>query len=253
MSQASDVENIKPYNNKGCAKGDQVAMMFDNIAPAYDRMNRLMTFGLDRVWLRRTVSAAAKGTSNKILDIATGTADVAIALAHKMPEAHITGIDLSEGMVAIGRDKVAKSGLESRVKLCVGDALALPFADNSFDTVTVAYGVRNFENLDKGYAEMLRVLRPGGRLFVLELTVPASTLVRPFYNMYTRGIIPAMGRLLSKDSRAYSYLPESIRAVPSRRAMTAMMTRAGLTDAAYKSFFPGTVCLYTATKSLSDK
>lgn len=248
MSGASDVEHIKPYSDGDGSKGKEIADMFDNIAPAYDRMNRLMTFGLDRVWLRRTVSTVAAAGPRHILDIATGTADVAIAMARRMPGASICGIDLSEGMIAIGRKKVEDHQLGGRITLQVADALKLPFPDNSFDAITVAYGVRNFEHLDRGYAEMLRVLRPGGKIFVLELTVPASPVIRPFYSLYTRCIIPGMGRVLAKDSRAYSYLLESIRAVPARDGMTALLDNAGFADVRWKSMFPGTVALYTATK-----
>ena len=250
MASARDVENIKPYDRSGQSKHEEVADMFDNIAPAYDRMNRLMTFGLDRVWLRRTVKAVAASRPRHILDIATGTADVAIAMAEKMPDADICGVDLSEGMVAVGRRKVASRKLQDRISLRVADALALPFEDNSFDAITVAYGVRNFEHLDRGYAEMMRVLRPGGKLFVLELTVPASPIIRPMYGLYTRHIVPALGRLVAKDSRAYSYLPESIRAVPARENMSRLMEAAGLTETRWKSMFPGTVALYTAAKPL---
>lgn len=244
----SKVENIKPYATDGRSKGEEVADMFDNIAPAYDRMNRLMTFGLDRVWLKSFVSGIAAQAPAEILDIATGTADVAISMARRLPEARITGVDLSEGMVAIGRKKVAEKQLDSRIVLQVADALALPFDDASFDSVTVAYGVRNFEHLDRGYAEMLRVLRHGGKLHVLELSVPRSPIMRPFYGLYTRTIVPALGRMMSKDSRAYSYLPESIRAVPARDDMTALMAQAGFTDTRWRSMFPGTVVIYTATK-----
>lgn len=243
-----EVENINPYTEGGCSKGQQVAEMFDHIAPAYDRMNRLMTFGLDRVWLRRTISAISKAEPRNVLDIATGTADVAIALARKLPDALITGIDISEGMVNIGKQKVSRAGLESRIRLETADALELPFEDNYFDAITVAYGVRNFEHLDRGYAEMSRVLRPGGQLFVLELTVPASPLTRPLYNVYTRLFIPTLGRIMSKDNRAYTYLPESIQAVPSRGSMVGLMKQAGFFQARYKSLFPGTVCIYSAIK-----
>ncbi len=249
MAEAREVENILPYDTEGRAKGVEVAEMFDNIAPAYDRMNRLMTFGLDRVWLRRTIREVAKDSPKYVLDIATGTADVAIAMASKIPMTRITGIDLSEGMVAIGRRKVISAGLDARIKLDVADALALPFADAQFDAITVAYGVRNFEHLDQGYAEMLRVLRPGGRLYVLELTVPASPIVRPFYKLYTRHVVPRLGKLISKDSRAYAYLPESIRAVPTRSEMTELMSKVGFVNTRWHSLFPGTVCLYTATKA----
>lgn len=245
------VENINPYGSGG-QKHDQVRRMFNNIAPAYDSMNTMMSFGLDRRWRDTLVDAVAGSESARILDIATGTGDIAIAMARAIPGASVTGIDLSEGMVALGRRKVADAGLDTRVTLTTGDALALPFDDDAFDAVTVAYGVRNFEHLDRGYAEMLRVLRPGGRLFVLELTTPQNILLRPGYAIYTRAVIPVLGRLMSGDYHAYSYLLRSIRAVPMRRAMCSVITGAGFADAAFSSLFPGVCALYTATKPVTS-
>ena len=231
------------------AKHEQVRGMFNDIAPRYDVMNRLMSLGMDRSWRRATVEMAAAEKPCAILDIATGTGDLAIQLARTMTGAHVTGVDLSEGMIAAGRRKVADAGLQDRVDLRNADALALPFADNSFDVITVAFGVRNFEHLDAGYAEMHRVLRPGGLLLVLELTPPASAVVRPFYRPYTRGVIPAVGRMVSGSSRAYAYLPESIEAVPARGAMTALMDAAGFADTAFRSFTMGVCTLYHGRKS----
>lgn len=164
-------EKITPYGTDR-PKGAQVEEMFDNIAPAYDFMNRAMTLGIDRSWRRKVVKAATDTSPRSILDVATGTGDLAIQLARAAGGASVTGIDLSEGMLAVGRRKVAEAGLDRRVTLIQGDCLALPFPDGAFDTVTVAFGVRNFEHLDRGYAEMARVLRPGGKLIVLELSVP---------------------------------------------------------------------------------
>lgn len=242
------VEKITPYDDNE-AKRNQVRRMFDSIAPAYDTMNRLMTLGIDRRWRRKTVAEVVGAHPAAILDIATGTGDLAIAMARAAADATVTGVDLSEGMVEVGRRKVAAAGLADRVSLAVADALALPFADNSFDVITVAFGVRNFEHLAEGYGEMLRVLRPGGRLCVLELTPPSSALVKPFYAAYTRGVIPLVGKLISGDSDAYTYLPKSIAAVPAREAMTALIAGAGFAAAAYRSFTFGVCTLYTATKA----
>ncbi|MGM9852794.1 MAG: bifunctional demethylmenaquinone methyltransferase/2-methoxy-6-polyprenyl-1,4-benzoquinol methylase UbiE [Muribaculaceae bacterium] len=241
------VEKITPYDGSE-AKTGQVRRMFDSIAPAYDTMNRLMTFGIDRRWRRKTVAEAVSGNPEAILDIATGTGDLAIALARAAEGATVTGVDLSEGMIEVGRRKVAEAGLSDRVSLSPADALALPFADNSFDVITVAFGVRNFEHLAEGYAEMLRVLRPGGKLCVLELTPPSSVLAKPFYSAYTRGVIPLVGKLISGDSDAYTYLPRSIAAVPARKAMTSLIAEAGFVDAAFRSFTFGVCTLYTARK-----
>ena len=243
----SKVEEINPYSVGG-HKHEQVREMFDNIAPAYDVMNRMMTLGIDRRWRRKAVKTVAATHPGAILDIATGTGDLAILLARAVPAATVTGVDLSEGMLEVGRRKAGKAGLGDRITFRSADALALPFPDNSFDAITVAYGVRNFEHLDRGYAEMLRVLRPGGLLCVLELSVPASPLVKPFYAAYTRGVIPLVGRLVSKDTAAYSYLPRSIRAVPARAQMTRLITDAGFADAAYHSQTLGVCTMYTARK-----
>lgn len=244
------VENITPYADTGDnrAKTDQVRDMFDAIAPAYDTMNRMMTLGIDRRWRHRCVDIVAGGAPRAVLDLATGTGDLAIALATAIPGATVTGADLSESMLEIGRKKVAGYGLDDRVGLVAADALDLPFDDNSFDAITIAFGVRNFEDLETGYAGMYRALRPGGRLVVLELTPPASPLVRPFYNFYTRCIIPAVGRVMSHDSNAYTYLPRSIAAVPARDDMLAIMRRAGFDDARYKSLTLGVATIYIAVK-----
>ena len=244
---SEEVENINPYGTAD-AKHAQVRVMFDSIAPAYDVMNRMMTFGVDRRWRRKAVAEVARTSPRKVLDIATGTGDLAMALARALPAAEITGVDLSEGMLEVGRVKVERAGMGGRVSFSVADALGLPFGDNSFDAVTVAYGVRNFEHLDRGYAEMLRVLRPGGMLCVLELSVPSAALVKPFYAAYTRGIIPLAGRMVSRDARAYSYLPRSIRAVPARDAMTALMSAAGFTGCRWRSLTMGVCTMYIALK-----
>lgn len=241
-------ENINPYTGDSRNKSQQVREMFDNIAPAYDFMNRAMTFGIDRRWRRKAVYGLRDRHPVDILDVATGTGDLAMLIARRIDGSRITGIDLSEGMIGIGRKKIADAGLAGRITLRTADSLAMPFADDTFDAVTVAYGVRNFENLLQGYREMLRVLRPGGTLCVIELATPASPLVRPFYKFYTRCIIPAVGRLVSKDVRAYSYLPESIAAVPQRAGMTQLIGQAGFADASFRSLTFGTCCIYTAVK-----
>lgn len=242
-------EEINPYGSEDKRrKASQVEEMFDNIAPAYDFMNRAMTLGIDKNWRKLAVSLAAKSSPHSVLDVATGTGDLAIALAEKMPEAEVTGIDLSEGMIEIGRKKVRLRGLEKRVTLTTGDCLALPFEDDTFDVITVAFGVRNFEHLDRGYSEMLRVLRPGGTLLVLELSTPTSHFIKPLYQIYTRGVIPIVGRLVSKDNSAYSYLAASITAVPQGERMTSMMTGAGFRSAAFRPLTFGVCTLYAARK-----
>ncbi len=240
-------EKITPYGHDD-PKGKQVEAMFDNIAPAYDFMNRAMTFGVDRGWRRKVVKAIAADSPATLLDVATGTGDMAIQLARAIPGCRITGIDLSEGMMAVGRKKVEDAGLTDRIAFRQADCLKLPFADNSFDAVTVAFGVRNFEHLDRGYAEMARVLRPGGKLYVIELSTPTNPVVKPFYKLYTRGIIPLVGRMVSKDRSAYSYLPASIAAMPQGGEMLALMTGAGLSGPSLRRLTFGVCTIYTAGK-----
>lgn len=246
---ASTPENIKPYDSER-PKTEQVEEMFDSIAPAYDFMNRAMTFGIDRLWRRRAVRMVADTRPRHILDVATGTGDLAVQLCRTIPACRVTGIDLSEGMLAIGRGKVERAGLAGRIGLTKADCLALPFADGTFDAVTVAYGVRNFEHIGRGYAEMARVLRPGGMLCVIELAVPRNPLVRPLYQFYTRALIPAVGRLISSDRRAYTYLPQSIAAMPQGDRMLQIMREAGLEKPRLLPLTFGTCAIYTACKPL---
>ncbi len=243
-----EVENITPYGPDSRDKTEQVREMFDAIAPAYDFMNRAMTFGIDRWWRRKAVGLLSLCEHDDILDIATGTGDLAIRLARKLDPVSVVGVDLSEEMVEIGRKKVRAEGLDDVVTLGLGDCMLLPFTDGSFDAVTCAYGVRNFADIEAGYREMHRVLRPGGTVVILELSTPGSPVVRPFYDLYTRHIIPAVGRIVSKDVRAYSYLPESIAAVPQGDAMCALLTSAGFTSPRAIPLTFGTCTIYTATK-----
>lgn len=245
--RVAEVEATTPYGDDR-HKSEQVREMFDSIAPAYDFMNRAMTLGIDKLWRAKTVRMIKKSSPLTILDVATGTGDLAIKMARSMPKAMVTGLDLSAGMVERGNAKVAKAGLNGRVKLEVGDSLAMPYADGTFDCVTVAYGVRNFEHLLQGYREMARVLRPGGMLVVIELSTPTSRVVKPLYRFYTRRVIPAVGRMVSKDNRAYTYLPESIEAVPQGSAMTALMREAGFDHTQFIPLTFGTCTIYIARK-----
>lgn len=240
-------EKINPYDNNR-SKTEQVQEMFDSIAPAYDFMNRAMTFGIDHLWRNKAVKMIKNHRPQSILDVATGTGDLAIKLAHRLKPQKVTGIDLSEGMLDVGRKKVSEAGLDSIITFTQGDCLNLPFDDNTFDCVTVAYGVRNFEHLDKGYSEMQRVLRPGGMICVIELSTPTSRVIKPLYKFYTQHIIPFIGRLVSKDVRAYSYLPESIAAVPQGDNMLQLMREARFTNCHFKPLTFGTCTIYTAIK-----
>ncbi len=244
-------ERINPYGGAG-KKGEQVEKMFDSIAPAYDFMNTAMTLGLHHRWRDIALKAAlselpAKGKFTA-LDVATGTGDVAFRLHEWFPWARITGIDLSAGMLEIARKKLAEMPGNAAKMVAFGkaDCLALPYQDGSFNLITVAYGVRNFENLMQGLREMKRVLAPGGVLCVVELSVPEGKLTGLGYKFYTRTLIPAVGRLVSGDSRAYTYLPESIAAAPQRDDLAALMREAGFRDVRWKSLTFGTVTYYLA-------
>lgn len=246
-------EKVMPYSSDAGGKGKQVESMFDSIAPAYDFMNACMSLGMHRMWRNMALNGAVKrlgAVPADILDVATGTGDLVFALRRRYPHASITGIDLSGGMLAIARKKLAEFPDERGICFIQGDCLDMPIDDESFDMVTVAYGVRNFERMEQGYREMLRVLRPGGVLCVVELSQPVAGLPLLLYKGYTRGFIPVAGRLLSGDPRAYSYLHESIEAAPQRADMTAVMARAGFTDCYWKSIFPGAACFYLGTKPL---
>ncbi len=249
------VEEVTPYRDKEeSRKGAQVEEMFDSIAPAYDFMNTAMTFGLHRRWRDKALDAAiAKmpASEARILDVATGTGDVAFRIHDLLPDANITGIDLSSGMLDLARKKLFAMPLEVREKLAFGkaDCLRLPFHDGEFSLITVAYGVRNFEDLLKGLKEMHRVLKPGGILCVIELSCPEGKLTGLGYRIYSRKLIPFVGRLVSGDSRAYTYLPESIAACPQREDMADLMKEAGFSDVKWKSLTFGAVTYYLATIS----
>ena len=242
------VEQVTPYSDQATTKTDQVRQMFDAIAPAYDFMNRAMTLGIDIWWRRLAVKRLKRITPAHILDVATGTGDFAIQLHDSLHPQHITGIDLSPGMLAEAQRKVKEKGLQEVISFEEGDCMALPMQDNTFDAVTVAFGVRNFEHLQQGYQEMARVLRPGGMLCVLELSTPTNKLIRWFYDLYTLHIIPAIGSIKSGDKSAYRYLPNSIAAVPQGDDMLQLMRNAGLKEATFSRLTLGVCTIYTAVK-----
>ena len=249
------VEEIKPYNQE-TDKAEQVEEMFDNIAPSYDFMNHAMTFGLDRVWRNKAISLLKTDLPHsadlQLLDVACGTGDITFALADRLKPCKVTGIDLSPGMLREAEQKLQSdkfAAFRESVTFQEADCLKLPFNDDSFDAVTVAYGVRNFENLLAGYQEMRRVLKPGGIICVIELCEPKNWIVNAGYHVYSRGIIPLIGKLVSGDRKAYAYLLESIKSCPSRDNMLALMREAGFHETKYKVLFPGTVAVYLAKKA----
>ena len=242
------VEQVTPYGSQAAAKTEQVRQMFDAIAPAYDFMNRAMTLGIDIWWRRLAVKRLKRLHPTRILDVATGTGDFAIQLHDSLQPEHITGIDLSQGMLDEACRKIKEKGLEQCITFEQGDCMALEIADATFDAVTVAFGVRNFEHLQQGYREMARVLKPGGMLCVLELSTPTNRFIRWFYDLYTLHIIPWIGSMKSGDKSAYRYLPQSIAAVPQGDDMLQLMRNAGLHDATFKRLTLGTCTIYTAVK-----
>lgn len=245
-------EKITPYRTKE-SKTEQVREMFDSIAPAYDFMNKAMTFGIDRIWRRIAVRKLRRYPIRTILDVATGTGDLALLLYKKLSPEKICGIDLSEGMLSIARDKAKRAGCDGKIAFEKGDCLNLKYAEGAFDAVTVAYGVRNFEHLDKGYAEMYRVLGSGGVICVIELSTPQNPFIRKIYDLYTNHLIPSAGKLISKDVRAYSYLPESIAAVAQGNDMLAIMSRAGFINCRCYRLTFGTCTIYIGEKKVIKK
>ncbi len=241
------VEKIKPYAQSE-GKTEQVKQMFDAIAPAYDFMNRAMTLGIDKWWRKLARKKIATFKPQNILDVATGTGDFAIQLYNHIKPHSLVGIDLSEGMLGVARKKVKAKGLTGKIAFEQGDCLNMRFEDGSFDAVSVAFGVRNFEHIGQGYKEMFRVMKPGGVLCVVELSTPRNKFIRFFYNLYAMHMIPFFGSLKSGDKNAYRYLPESIAAVPQGEAMIAIMTDAGFHDCKVKRLTLGVCSIYTGIR-----
>jgi demethylmenaquinone methyltransferase/2-methoxy-6-polyprenyl-1,4-benzoquinol methylase len=236
---------VKPYADEE-SKREQVERMFDSISPKYDLLNRLCSLGTDQGWRRKVVRGVGKEPVERLLDVATGTADLAIMGAKAAKQ--VTGADISDGMLAVGRAKVEKAGLADRITLVQADAAELPFPDASFDAITVAFGVRNFEDLPRGIAGMARVLRPEGRLFVLEFSRPRRTPFKQLFRFYFHRVMPIIGRLVSKDSAAYSYLPESVDAFPQGAAFEDILRQQGLREVRSTLLTFGVATLYTARK-----
>jgi demethylmenaquinone methyltransferase/2-methoxy-6-polyprenyl-1,4-benzoquinol methylase len=244
----AEVEKVvKPYGEEG-SKKEEVGQMFDAIAPTYDLLNRGTSLGIDTLWRRKLIAELDPAVHRRILDVATGTADVAIQTVLRQNVDHVTGVDLSEGMLAYGRKKVSARGLDDQIVLEQGDSENLPYADESFDAVTVAFGVRNFENLEAGLAEMRRVLRPGGKLVILEFSRIPYAPIRWGFNLYFGKIMPLIGRLQSKDPRAYAYLFESVQAFPSGNDFLRILDRVGYNDTAWQPLTLGIASIYTATR-----
>jgi len=220
-------EEVKPYDSQSGSKKNQVSRMFNRIAPYYDFLNRLLSLGIDSIWRRRAIAQLKEGQPRLILDVATGTADLAIESARQLDPERIVGVDIAIDMLEIGRSKLRKQGLDTIIELKQGDSENLPFPDNTFDAITVAFGVRNFENLEKGLAEMRRVLKKDGQVVVLEFSKPRLFPFRQLFNAYFKYILPQIGRLTSKDPKAYRYLYESVQAFPDGEAFLRILQKTG--------------------------
>lgn len=239
-------EEIKPYHNG--EKAQQVEAMFDNIAPSYDKLNNRLSWNIDRGWRRKAIMQLKPHQPQEILDIATGTGDFAILAARLLKPKHLVGADISEGMMAVGKEKVKAAGLHEIISFAKEDCLDLSYSDNTFDAVTAAFGIRNFSDLDRGLAEMCRVLHAGGHLSIVELTTPVRFPMKQLFKVYSHTVLPLYGRLISKDERAYSYLTKTIEAFPQGERMVGILKKAGFRTASFKRLTFGICTMYFATK-----
>ena len=239
-------ETIKPYNNG--EKTTQVEQMFDNIAPTYDTLNHRLSWDIDHSWRKKAIRQLEPFHPQTMLDIATGTGDFAILSAEMLHPQRLVGADISEGMMEIGRQKVAQKGLQDIISFAKEDCLSLSYLDESFDAVTAAFGIRNFADLDKGLCEMCRVLKTGGHLSIVELTTPVSFPMKQFFHIYSHSVLPIYGRIISKDTSAYSYLTKTIEAFPQGEQMVEILKRAGFREAIVRRLTFGICTMYFATK-----
>lgn len=240
-------EEIKPYEGTG-DKGKLVEAMFDNIAPTYDTLNHRLSWDIDKGWRKKAIKRLVPFAPKKMLDIATGTGDFAILAARMLNPAKLIGADISEGMMQIGRQKVKALGLDGTISFEKQDCLHLTYDDNTFDAVTAAFGIRNFQNLDQGLKEMCRVLKKGGHLCIVELTTPVSFPMKQLFHIYSHTVLPIYGKLISRDQSAYSYLTATIEAFPQGETMMEVLHKAGFAQAEFKRLTFGICTLYFATK-----
>ncbi len=245
MSEEKKV--VKPYGNDDRSKKEEVAEMFNNISGKYDFLNHFLSLGIDKIWRKKAVELLKEIKPNRILDLATGTGDFAIESLRLKPQ-EIVGMDISEGMLEVGRQKMKKRGFDNIISMRLGDSEALPFEDNYFDALTVGFGVRNYENLDKGLSEMLRVVRPGGKLVILEFSKPKRFPVKQYYAFHSKYIIPFFGKRISKDEKAYAYLPESVAAFPEGKDFENILNRLGYKEVKAKLVAGGIATIYSGLK-----
>lgn len=240
-------QNVTPYKDSQLGKKEQVAQMFDTISGKYDGLNRVISFGIDVKWRKKVLKLVSDTNPETVLDIATGTGDLAILMTQTGAK-KITGLDISAGMLEVGRKKIAERKLDSKIDMVLGDSENIPFEDNSFDAITVAFGVRNFETLEKGLAEILRVLKPGGIFVILETSVPTKTPYKQGYKFYTKHILPLIGKLFSKDKSAYAYLSESASVFPHGEMLNNILRKIGFIEVKNRPQTFGVATIYSASK-----
>jgi demethylmenaquinone methyltransferase / 2-methoxy-6-polyprenyl-1,4-benzoquinol methylase len=250
MSNPLPHDHIIPFKDSGKTKKEQVAEMFDSIAGKYDFMNRFLSAGTDIGWRKKAIRLFKKDNPKTLLDVATGTADMAIMTCKLLSPDKVIGIDISPQMLEIGVKKIEKEGLVDKIQLQVGDSETIKFAENTFDGVMAAFGVRNFENLENGLAEMLRVLKPGAQLVILEFSKPRRKAVRSLYNLYMGIVAPQVARWFRQNKEAYNYLCESSNAFPDRQDLIDILNKIGYSDTRFKSLSLGICCIYTGRKPL---
>ena len=243
----SDQKVVKPYNDASKSKKEEVAEMFNNISKRYDFLNHFLSLGIDKIWRKKAIAELKELNPSRILDIATGTGDFALA-ALKINPKEVVGIDISEGMLAVGKEKMIAKKVDNIISMQLGDSENLPFEDNYFDGLTVGFGVRNFENLEKGLAEMLRVIRPEGKAIILEFSKPKKFPVKQVFGFYSKYFIPFFGKNISKDEKAYAYLPESVEAFPEGENFKAILTKVGYKNVSSKLVSGGIATIYIGRK-----
>ncbi|WP_316841643.1 bifunctional demethylmenaquinone methyltransferase/2-methoxy-6-polyprenyl-1,4-benzoquinol methylase UbiE [Pedobacter gandavensis] len=241
-------EKITPYQSATATKKEQVASMFDNISETYDFLNHFMSLGIDILWRKKAIGELKALQPRLILDVATGTGDFAFEAIKILNPEKVIGVDISDGMLEVARKKIKERNLGGVFSVQMGDSEGLHFEDNHFDAVTVAFGVRNYENLEKGLADMYRVLKPGGKIVILEFSKPRKFPIKQGYNFYFNHITPLFGKIFSKDNKAYTYLPESVAAFPDGEAFNQMMTKVGFKEAKDNRLTFGVCAIYTGVK-----
>ncbi len=238
---------VKPYNDRDTSKKEEVATMFNNISKRYDFLNHFLSLGIDKIWRKKAIRLLQEVQPKSVLDIATGTGDFAIAALKLKPE-EVIGVDISQGMLDVGIEKMKRKGVDDIISMQLGDSEKLPFDDNRFDALTVGFGVRNYENLEKGLTDMLRVLKPEGRAIILEFSKPRKFPVKQTFGFYSKRVIPFLGKTISKDKRAYEYLPESVEAFPEGQDFLDIMTKVGYKNVDSQLVSGGIATIYWGTK-----